>query len=95
MNACILSAAASDFADGESWGYRKFYELSRLVRGACPRHLLHFDLLHVMVCVTAGGIVCFVTPLQEEDNFLKDNTLVLKFSVRAPNYHQKCKDLTL
>jgi len=52
---------ASDFADGESWGYRKFYELSRL----------------------------------EEDNFLKDNTLVLKFSVRAPNYHQKCKDLTL
>ena len=95
MNACILSAAASDFADGESWGYRKFYELSRLVRGACPRHLLNFDLLHVMVCDMAGGIVCFVTPLQEEDNFLKDNTLVLKFSVRAPNYHQKCKDLTL
>ena len=24
--------AASDFADGESWGYRKFYELSKLVR---------------------------------------------------------------
>ena len=27
-----LLATASDFYSGESWGYRKFYELSKLVR---------------------------------------------------------------
>ena len=35
------------------------------------------------------------TKLQEEEGYLRDNTLVLRFSVRAPNYYQKCKDLML
>lgn len=50
---------ASDFSDGESWGYKKYYELAKL----------------------------------EENGFLRENTVILKFSVRAPTYHQKCKDL--
>jgi hypothetical protein len=50
----------SDFEDGESWGYRKFYELAKL----------------------------------ESDGFLRDDTLVLRFSVRALTTHQKCRDLS-
>ena len=32
--------------------------------------------------------------MQEEEGFLKENTLILKFSVRAPTYYHKCRDLT-
>lgn len=51
----------SDFSDGGSWGYTKFYLLSKL----------------------------------EEEGIISDDTLVLKFGVRAPTYHLKCSQLAL
>eukprot|EP00731_Ephydatia_muelleri_P023634 Em0015g1217a len=51
----------SDFSDGESWGYRKFYDLSKL----------------------------------KDEGFLKNDTIVLQFGIRAPTYCQKYSDLNL
>ena len=40
-------------------------------------------------------LLIFTKWLQEETGYLRENTVVLKFSVRPLNYYQKCKDLTL
>ena len=40
-------------------------------------------------------LLTFTKWLQEETGYLRENTVVLKFSVRPLNYYQKCKDLTL
>lgn len=42
---------ASDFADGESWGYRKYYDLSRLV--SCSFASRH-DGPNTCVCLNIG-----------------------------------------
>lgn len=76
---CVFPPLASEFADGESWGYRKYYELSRLVSET---------LINVQLSLT------YILCVQHEDGFLKDDTLVLKFSVRAPSYYQKFQDQT-
>ena len=39
--------------------------------------------------------VIIVPPLQGESGFLRENAVMLKFSVRALSYYQKCQDLTL
>ena len=46
----FLLSTASDFADGESWGYRKYYELSRLVRKSilCYVQCIKLDLYFPM-----------------------------------------------
>jgi hypothetical protein len=52
---------SSDFSVGDLWGYKKFYDLSKL----------------------------------ENEGYLVKNTLLLKFSLRHPTYHQKCRDLVM
>ena len=52
---------ASDFSVGECWGYKKFFDLSKLRSG----------------------------------NFLVNDTLLLKLSIRQPTFHQQCKDMQL
>ncbi|KAL5477879.1 hypothetical protein EMCRGX_G024733 [Ephydatia muelleri] len=51
----------SDFSDGGSWGYTKFYLLSKL----------------------------------EEEGIISDDTVVLKFGIRAPTYHLKSCQLAM
>ena len=36
--------------------------------------------------------MCFIS--QENDGYLRDDMVVLRFSVRALTNHQKCKDLS-
>ena len=52
---------SSEFAVGEAWGYKKFYDLNKL----------------------------------NTEGFLVKDTLFLKFSIRHPTYHQKCRDYGL
>ena len=78
----------SDFADGESWGYRKFYELAKLVSNDAISSLANLSSISLSL-----SLPCRLG-LQESDGFLRDDTLVLRFSVRALTTHQKCRDLS-
>lgn len=74
---------ASDFAVGEAWGYKKFYEIKNLV---C--FFLDNDFI-------ISGIIVWLSFDQETKGFLVKDTLLLKFGVRHPTFHQKCRDCIL
>ena len=88
----MFSFPVSDFDDGESWGYRKFYELAKLVSNDALCHCRFSLSLHSLSLsfLSLSLSVC----LQESDGFLRDDTLVLRFSIRPFTNHQKCKDLS-
>ena len=85
-------SAASDFADGESWGYRRFYELAKLVSffHSLQSYITH----HKILCSTVHYYIVMLVVMQEDDGYLREDTVVLRFSVRALTSHQKCRDLS-
>ena len=84
----IPFSAGSDFAVGEAWGYKKFYELRKLVR-----LFSSFFFFLVDCCILYLSILDLL--VQTNDGFLVKDTLLLKFGIRHPTYHQKCRDYCL
>ena len=84
MTELLFVPTASDFSVGECWGYKKFFDLAKLVRYTLStKFMLYLILLHPLLYIQRSG------------EFLVNDTLLLKLSIRQPTFHQRCKDMQL